>query len=87
MKTATEQLIELAERLNPTGLIGDGMVAEFHALAARARVELAAIADNFEADPNLTRSICCDGHMCGCMGYSAGAYAAYQFRESVGLSR
>lgn len=39
MKTATEQLIELAERLNPTGVIGDGMVAEFHALAARARAE------------------------------------------------
>lgn len=42
MKTATEQLIELAERLNPSGVIGDGMVAEFHALAARARVERAA---------------------------------------------
>lgn len=39
MKTATEQLIELAERLNPTGVIGDGMVAEFHSLARRARVE------------------------------------------------
>lgn len=40
MKSATEQLIELAERLNPTGVIGDHAVAEFHALAARARVEI-----------------------------------------------
>lgn len=54
MKTATEQLIELAERLNPTGLIGDGMVAEFHALAARARAErgLAPRPVCFGSDPN-----------------------------------
>lgn len=39
MKTATEQLIELAERLTPSGHIGDGMVAHFHELAARARAE------------------------------------------------
>ena len=87
MKTATEQLIELAERLNPTGVIGDGMVAEFHSLAQRVRVQLAEIAQNFEADSNLSRSICCDGHMCGCMGYSAGSYAAYQFRQAVGLDK
>ena len=41
MKRATEQLIELAERLRPTGEIGDGMVAELHDLAARARAETA----------------------------------------------
>lgn len=40
MKTATEQLIELAERLRPTGEIGDGMVARFRDLAQRARREL-----------------------------------------------
>ena len=39
MKTATEQLIEKAERLRPTGVIGDGMVAEFRYLAERARAE------------------------------------------------
>lgn len=39
MKTATQQLIELAEFLSPTGDIGDGTVAHFHELAARARVE------------------------------------------------
>ena len=58
MKTATEQLIELAERLNTTGEIGDGMVAEFHALAARARAEqtrirssLRALQENDPAEP------------------------------------
>lgn len=58
MKTATERLIELAERLNPTGAIGDGMVAEFHALAARARHEqarvrsaLRALQENDAAEP------------------------------------
>jgi len=39
MKTATERLIELVERLRPTGYIGDGMVAELQHLAGRARVE------------------------------------------------
>lgn len=39
MKTATQQLTELAEFLSPTGVIGDGTVAYFHELAARARVE------------------------------------------------
>lgn len=37
--TATQQLIDLAERLRPTGEIGDGMVAQFHDLARRARAE------------------------------------------------
>jgi len=87
MKTATEQLIELAERLRPTGEIGDGMVAEFHSLAQRVRAELTEIAQNFEGDSNLSRSICCDGYMCGCMGYSAGSYAAYRFRQAVGLDK
>lgn len=40
MKSPTEQLIDLVERLRPTGEIGDGMVAELHDLAARARAEL-----------------------------------------------
>lgn len=39
MKTATQQLIEQAERLVPTGFIGDGTVAHFHELATRARIE------------------------------------------------
>lgn len=39
MKTAAKRLIELVERLRPTGYIGDGMVAELQHLAARARVE------------------------------------------------
>lgn len=39
--TATQQLIDLAARLQPTGEIGDGMVAQFHALALRARFEQA----------------------------------------------
>ena len=38
-KPATLQLIEQAERLNMTGVIGDGMVAHFHELATRARLE------------------------------------------------
>lgn len=79
------QLIDLAERLRPTGEIGDGMVAKFHDLAARSRIELVAIALDFEGDSNLSRSICCDGHMCGCMGASAGSYAAYQLRRVLGL--
>lgn len=37
--SATMQLIELAERLNASGEIGDGMVAQFHELAAMARFE------------------------------------------------
>jgi hypothetical protein len=40
MKSATLQLIELAEHLSPTGEIGDGTVARFHELAALARFEL-----------------------------------------------
>lgn len=51
MKTATERLIELAEWLNPTGVIGDGTVAEFHSLAAQARAELSRPA----AQPNYRR--------------------------------
>lgn len=39
MKSATLQLIEAAERLNPSGVIGDGTVFHFHELAARARLE------------------------------------------------
>lgn len=39
MKSATQQLIDLAAALKPTGEIGDGMVARFHDLAERARVE------------------------------------------------
>lgn len=38
-KPATLQLIELAERLDMTGEIGDGTVARFHELASRARIE------------------------------------------------
>lgn len=52
MKTATERLIELAERLNPTGLIGDGMVAEFHSLAARVRREQGLRPVCYGSDPN-----------------------------------
>lgn len=36
---ATDELIDLAERLTPSGVIGDGMVAHFHEVAARARAE------------------------------------------------
>lgn len=41
MKTATLRLIEAAEHLNPTGVIGDGTVYHFHELAALARLEQA----------------------------------------------
>lgn len=34
-----ERLLRLAENLNPTGVIGDGMVAEFHSLAEQVRGE------------------------------------------------
>lgn len=37
---ATRQLIDLADSLHPSGEIGDGTVATFHALAAQARKEL-----------------------------------------------
>lgn len=87
MKSATERLIELAERLNPTGVIGDGMVAEFHSLAAQARAQLAEVAGNFGNDSNLSRLICCDGQLCGCHGVTAAGYAEYRFRESFGLPR
>lgn len=36
---ATTRLIELAERLTPSGEIGDGMVQQFHEAAALARLE------------------------------------------------
>lgn len=36
----TAELIDRVERLVPTGEIGDGMVAQLHDLAARARKEL-----------------------------------------------
>lgn len=49
MKTATEQLIELAERLRPTGEIGDGMVARFHDLARRARAEQSRVRSSLRA--------------------------------------
>lgn len=39
---ATRRLIELAESLTPSGEIGDGTVAQFRELAARARIEQAA---------------------------------------------
>lgn len=42
MKSATIRLIELAEGLTPSGEIGDGMVARFHALAIAARLEVIA---------------------------------------------
>lgn len=37
--SATLRLIELAERLTPSGEIGDGMVQQFHEAAALARLE------------------------------------------------
>ena len=37
--SATMRLIELAERLTPSGEIGDGMVQQFHEAAALARLE------------------------------------------------
>lgn len=39
MSTATLRLIELAERLTPSGEIGDGLVAQFHEAATLARLE------------------------------------------------
>lgn len=37
--SATMRLIELAERLTPSGEIGDGKVQQFHEAAALARLE------------------------------------------------
>lgn len=37
---AIEELIDLASRLTPSGVIGDGMVARFHSLAKEAQREL-----------------------------------------------
>ena len=34
---ALERLLRLAEQLTPSGVIGDGMVAEFHSLARQVR--------------------------------------------------
>ena len=57
MKSATLRLIEQAERLNMTGVIGDGTVAHFHELAALARLEQADreafLAGAFAIHPNL----------------------------------
>ena len=39
MKQATMRLIEAVERLNMSGEIGDGMVANLHDLAAAERLE------------------------------------------------
>jgi hypothetical protein len=39
MSAALPRLLDLVERLVPTGLIGDGMVAELQSLAARVRQE------------------------------------------------
>lgn len=37
--SALERLLSLAERLTPSGVIGDGTVAEFHSLAAQLRAK------------------------------------------------
>lgn len=87
MTSATEQLIDLVERLTPSGTIGDGMVARLQELAGRSRAELETLAGNFGADSNLSRRICCDGQMCGCHGATAADYVEYRFRESFGLPR
>lgn len=39
--SATMRLIEMAERLTPSGEIGDGLVAQFHEAATLARLEQA----------------------------------------------
>lgn len=36
---ALERLLRLAENLTPSGVIGDGMVAEFHSLAQQVRAQ------------------------------------------------
>ena len=38
--SSIDKLIKLAENLTPSGEIGDGMVAEFHQLAERAKCDL-----------------------------------------------
>jgi hypothetical protein len=40
MTSATMRLIEAVERLEMTGVIGDGRVAQLHDLAAAARIEV-----------------------------------------------
>jgi len=45
MATATIKLIEAVERLNMTGEIGDGMVANLHDLASMARLEQVEISE------------------------------------------
>jgi hypothetical protein len=63
-KSATVQLIELAERLVPSGAIGDGKVAQFHELAAKARAELPAIS-NVQILPGVPRVVpIMDGGRC-----------------------
>lgn len=68
-KSATLRLIEAAERLNMTGVIGHGAVANFHELATLARLELhpvdalkdVAERSGFEIDPAFearARAIC-----------------------------
>lgn len=41
MTSPLERLLRLAENLTPSGVIGDGMVMEFHGLAAQVRAEMA----------------------------------------------
>lgn len=87
------RLIEAVERLNMTGEIGDGMVANLHDLAAGARIDLEKIAKGLEdgtdanVDGPLNLRMCCNGQMCGCRGSTVGEYLAWKFRESVGLPR
>lgn len=58
-KPALERLLTAAENLTPSGEIGDGMVAEFKSLAARARFDLGQIAEAF-------RELLSDNPPCDC---------------------
>ncbi|WYK05432.1 hypothetical protein DWF04_005870 [Cereibacter sphaeroides f. sp. denitrificans] len=60
------------------------IIERAHEATATARAETGALieraAADFEQDSNLSRSICCNGDMCGCRGASNGEYAAHQLR-------
>lgn len=63
--SATMRLIEMAERLTPSGEIGDGLVAQFHEAATLARLELTPCKGSWSKCPNARQALQAGGPMAG----------------------
>lgn len=74
---ARAQTLE-AERDQAIGMVGAQMTTAD---------ELERLALGMLADMNLNRPICCNGHMCGCQGATAGDYVAHVLRQRASQLR